>query len=61
MDRKVKIRLIFDGSKKSYIIKVLERFRMEKCSANIVPMQCRKNELECKQMDKLLVHLSLGA
>ena len=46
-------------SQKAYINKILERFRMKKCSSSIVPihkgdkfslMQCPKNELERKQM-----------
>ena len=49
-------------SQKSYINKVLERFRMDKCSAGIVPiqkgdkfsqMQCPKNDLERKAMESI--------
>ena len=47
-------------SQKAYINKVLQRFKMEKCSASVVPIQkgdkfgliqCPKNELEHKQME----------
>ena len=46
-------------SQKTYINKVLERFRMEKCSSSPVPIQkgdkfslnqCPKNDMERKQM-----------
>ena len=49
-------------SQKAYINKVLERFRMGNCSASPVPiqkgdkfslMQCPKNDLEQKQMEKI--------
>ena len=49
-------------SQKGYINKVLERFRMESCSAGIVPiqkedkfsnMQCPKNDLERKEMESI--------
>ncbi|WVY90570.1 hypothetical protein V8G54_036084 [Vigna mungo] len=49
-------------SQKGYINKVLERFRMEKCSPGIVPiqkgdkfsqMQCPKNDLERKAMESI--------
>ena len=49
-------------SQKAYINKVLERFKMGKCSAGIVPiqkgdkfslMQCPKNELEREQMKNI--------
>jgi len=49
-------------SQKSYINKVLERFRMDKCSASLVPiqkedkfslMQYPKNDLEHKQMENI--------
>ena len=49
-------------SQKSYINKVLERFRMQNCSASPVPiqkgdkfslMQCPHNDLERKQMDAI--------
>ncbi|RYE20331.1 MAG: hypothetical protein EOP45_11235, partial [Sphingobacteriaceae bacterium] len=49
-------------SQKAYINKVLERFKMDKCSAGIVPIQkgdkfslnqCPKNELERKQMEQI--------
>jgi len=49
-------------SQKAYINKVLERFRMNKCSTSPVPiqkgdkfslMQCPKNELEQKQMENI--------
>ena len=49
-------------SQKAYINKVLERFKMDKCSAGIVPiqkgdkfslMQCPKNELEREQMNNI--------
>jgi len=57
-------------SQKAYINKVLERFKMEKCSTSVVPiqkgdkfslMQCSNNELERKEMGGLLMHLSLAA
>ena len=50
---------LLELSQKAYINKILERFRMEKCSSSVVLiqkgdkfslMQCPKNELECKQM-----------
>ncbi|XP_074298256.1 uncharacterized protein LOC141629094 [Silene latifolia] len=49
-------------SQKAYIDKVLERYRMNECSAGIVPiqkgdkfskMQCPRNELERKEMEKI--------
>ena len=49
-------------SQKAYINKVLERFRMDKCSASPVPiqkgdkfslMQCPKNDMEKKQMEAI--------
>ena len=49
-------------SQKSYINKVLERFRMENCSTGIVPiqkgdkfseLQCPKNDLERKSMESI--------
>ena len=49
-------------SQKSYINKVLERFRMQNCSASPVPiqkgdkfslMQCPQNDLERKQMETI--------
>lgn len=49
-------------SQKEYINKVLERFRMEKCSAGIVPIQkgdkfsekqCPRNDLERKEMESI--------
>ena len=49
-------------SQKGYINKVLERFRMEKYSAGIVPihkgdkfsqMQCPRNDLERKEMESI--------
>ncbi|WVZ16658.1 hypothetical protein V8G54_009640 [Vigna mungo] len=49
-------------SQKGYINKVLERFKMEKCSPGIVPiqkgdkfsqMQCPKNDLERKAMESI--------
>ena len=49
-------------SQKTYINKVLERFKMDKCSTSFVPiqkvdkfylMQCRKNDLEQKQMENI--------
>ena len=49
-------------SLKASINKVLERFMMEKCYLNVVPiqkgdkfnlMQCPKNELERKQMEQI--------
>ena len=50
-------------SQRTYVEKVLERFRMERCSRGIVPiwkgdkfseMQCPKNNLEWKAMDSIL-------
>ena len=51
-------------SQTAYINKILERFRMESCSAGIVPiqkgdifneqMQCPKNELEKEEMNNML-------
>ena len=50
-------------SQKAYINKVLERFRMEKCSASPIPIQkgdkfslaqCPRNVLEQKQMEAIL-------
>ena len=47
-------------SQKAYINKVLERFKMDKCSSSVVPIQkgdkfslnqCPKNELEHSQME----------
>ena len=65
----IRIEIIRDRSQgllglfqKAYINKVLERFRMEKCSASVVSiqkgdkfslMQCPKNELERKQMEQI--------
>ena len=49
-------------SQKSYIHKILERFRMDKCSTGVVPiqkgdkfniMQCLKNELDREQMKNI--------
>jgi len=49
-------------SQKAYINKVLERFRINKCSTSPVPiqkgdklslMQCPKNDLERKQMENI--------
>jgi len=49
-------------SQKAYINKVLERFRMDKCSTSLVPiqkgdkfslMQCPKNDWEQKQMENI--------
>ena len=49
-------------SQKSYINKVIERFKMEKCFASVVPiqkgdkfslMQCSNNELERKEMERI--------
>jgi len=49
-------------SQKAYINKVLERFRMDKCSTSPFPiqkgdkfilMQCPKNDLERKQMENI--------
>lgn len=49
-------------SQKSYINKILERFRMENCSVGVVPiqkgdkfslMQCPKNDLEQKEMESI--------
>ena len=65
MDRNIKlggntIQDILGLSQKSYINKVLERFRMDKYSAEIVPiqkgdkfsqMQCPKNDLDWKAME----------
>ena len=49
-------------SQQRYINKVLERFRMDKCSSGIVPiqkgvrfsaMQCPKNDMERKEMESI--------
>ncbi|KAA0032876.1 Retrovirus-related Pol polyprotein from transposon TNT 1-94 [Cucumis melo var. makuwa] len=49
-------------SQKAYINKVLEKFKMDKCSSSVVPiqkgdkfslMQCPKNELERNQMETI--------
>ena len=49
-------------SHKAYINKVLERFKMDKCSTSPVPiqkgdkfsfMQCPKNDLERKQIENM--------
>lgn len=49
-------------SQKAYINKVLERFKMDKCYASVVPIQkgdkfsleqCPKNELERKEMEQI--------
>ena len=57
-------------SKKSYINKVLERFRMQNCSASPVPiqkgdkfslMQCPQNDLERKQMEAILYAFVVGS
>ncbi|XP_074265764.1 secreted RxLR effector protein 161-like [Silene latifolia] len=49
-------------SQKAYIDKVLERYKMNECSAGIVPiqkgdkfskMQCPRNELERKEMERI--------
>jgi len=49
-------------SQQGYINKVLERFRMDKCSSGIVPiqkgvrfsaMQCPKNDMERKEMESI--------
>jgi len=49
-------------SQNAYINKVLERFRMDKCSTSLVPiqkgdkfslMQCPKNDLKWKQMENI--------
>ena len=53
---------LLELSQKAYINKILERFRMEKCSSSVVSiqkwdkfslMQCPKNELERKQMEQI--------
>uniref|UniRef100_A0A2N9HCS5 Integrase catalytic domain-containing protein n=1 Tax=Fagus sylvatica TaxID=28930 RepID=A0A2N9HCS5_FAGSY len=53
-------------SQKAYIERVLERFKMENCSASVAPiqkgdkfnlMQCPQNELERKQMEGILMLL----
>ncbi|KAL8161807.1 hypothetical protein V2J09_013296 [Rumex salicifolius] len=57
-------------SQKGYINKVLERYKMEKCSAGLVPiqkgdkfskMQCPRNELEQKEMDRIPYALVVGS
>lgn len=57
-------------SQKAYINKVLERFKMEKCSATPVPiqkgdkfslMQCPKNELERKEMESIPYASNVGS
>jgi len=56
-------------SQKSYINKVLERFRMKKCSTSPVPIQkgdkfslaqCLRNELERKKWKQFHMHKLLG-
>jgi len=57
-------------SQNAYINKVLERFKMDKCSASPVPiqkgdkfslMQCPKNDLERKQMENILYASVVGS
>jgi len=57
-------------SQKSYINKVLERFRMDKCSTSPIPiqkrdkfslMQCPKNDLEQKQMKNIPYAFVVGS
>ena len=57
-------------SQKTYINKVLERFRIEKCSALPVPIQkgdkfslaqCPKKDLEQKQMEAISYALVIGS
>jgi len=57
-------------SQNAYINKVLERFRMDKCSASLVPiqkgdkfslMQCPKNDLERKQMENIPYAFVVGS
>ena len=56
-------------SQKGYINKILKRYRMDKCSAGIVPirkgdkyskMQCLRNELERKEMERIPYALMVG-
>ena len=53
-------------SQKNYIEKVLKRFNMQNCSSSVAPvvkgdifceLQCPKNDLEKKQMDKIPYHV----
>ncbi|KAL6336180.1 hypothetical protein AAG906_011062 [Vitis piasezkii] len=53
-------------SPKNYIEKVLKRFNMQNCSSSVAPivkgdifceLQCPKNDLEKKQMDKIPYHV----
>lgn len=55
-------------SPKAYINKVLKRFKMERCFVNVIPIQkgdklsliqCPKNELERKEMERIRMLLSL--
>jgi len=57
---------LLDLSQKAYINKVLERFRMDKCSISLIPiqkgdkfslMQCPKNELKWKQMENYINYI----
>ena len=57
-------------SQQGYINKILERFRMDKCSYGIVPiqkgdrfsaMQCPKNDLERKEMESILYASVVGS
>ncbi|CAL1361871.1 unnamed protein product [Linum trigynum] len=57
-------------SQKSYINRILERYNMAECSANVVPIQkgdkfslkqCPKNELERKQMEHIPYESIVGS
>ena len=57
-------------SQKAYIERVLERFKMENCSASVSPiqkgykfslMQCPQNELEWKQMEGIPYASTIGS
>ncbi|CAH9072186.1 unnamed protein product [Cuscuta epithymum] len=60
---------ILDMFQRNYINQILERFNMDKCSPGVVPiqkgdkfslLQCPKNELERKEMDRIPYALVVG-
>ena len=57
-------------SQKNYIEKILKRFNMQNCSSNVAPvvkwdifceLQCPKNDLEKKQMNKIPYVSAVGS
>ena len=57
-------------SQKNYIEKVLKRFNMQNCSSSVAPivkwdiyceLQCPKNDLKKKQMDKIPYASTVGS